>query len=219
MKTLLFAPLFLDGEERYIRNIQWIDYIMSIKPHLKFDEIYYVDNASNPDLLECFEKHINQYQLKNFIYIEKCKTRLLRNSDHGYGYWYSAFGKAVTHASLTGFSRIVHIDTDVYLLDKDICTRVNNLITGWTCFWSEMHQYPESTFQVIGKDQYKEVYEFMTRDFLKFYPNGLAELEIPWTNVIKEFKGDRYGEKNLEQTPDMDYYAQKPNDIKLKFNE
>jgi hypothetical protein len=213
-RTLLFAPLFLDGPERFERNRQWFEHIKIIKPYLDFDEIYMVDNASNPDLLEKFEKYTDYS-----INIHNCRVRLNRNSEHGYGYWYRAFGKAAKYAIDNNYDRIVHIDTDVYPLNKRILDKVNSLDTGWNCFWSEMHQYPESIFQVICYDQLQNMYDFMTGDFLKFYPNGLAEKEIPWTNIIKDFKGDRFGEKRLLQTSDMDYYCQKPNDIIVKFNE
>lgn len=218
MKTLLFAPLFLDEGERLLRNTKWIDFIMDLKNKgfLHFDEILYVDNASGDEKLKQFEKHIEQY--KNVtITIIKCKTRLSRWSQHAYGFWYSAFGKAAKYAIDNKYEKIIHIDTDVYLLKPRICDYVNNFTTGWLCFFCPMHNYPESTFQLIGKDKFETMYEFMTRDFLEFYPNDLAETRIPWTHVEKNFVGDRYGERNLQQTPDMEFYGQCAPSTKMEF--
>ena len=213
MKTLLFAPLFIDGFERFERNKQWLDYMGKWASRLNYDELYYVDNASNI----CYLFEFEQLLTPN-IKIHKFYSRLLRNTHNAYGYWYSAFAQAIKYAKQNDFDKIVHIDTDVYLLTPQIYEYVNNIRSGWSCFWSEIHQFPESTFQIICKDQFNQAETFFTRDFLKFYPDAMAEKEIPFTNVIKQFKGDRYGEKGLEQSNDMDYYGQKPNNINLVFN-
>lgn len=218
MKKLLFAPLFLDEGLRLERNKKWIDYIFSIKQHLKFDEILFIDNASGENKLKEFENHISKF--KPFpITIIKCKTRLLRKTAHAYGFWYSAFGKAAKYGIDNNFDIIIHCDSDVFPLNTKICNYINNFKSGWLAFWCFMYNYPETTFQLISKDKFEEMYEFMTRDFLRFYPDGLAELEIPFTHIEKGFNGDRFGEKQLQQQPDMDWFGQCPVETVIKFNE
>lgn len=218
MKSLLFCPLFLSEGERLQRNLKWIDYIFSIKQYLHFDEILMVDNASNPEDLLKFENHIEQYRKQVPITIIKCKTRLFRRTEHSYGFWYSAFGKAARFAKENGFDKIAHVDSDVYLLNKRICDYVNDFKEGWLAFWCQRHNYPETTFQLIGKDKFDEMYEFMTRDFLEFYPNDIAETRIPWTHVEKGFNGDRFGEGRDVQRSEHEWYGQCPVDIVLRFN-
>lgn len=218
-KTLLFAPLFIDNQERYIRNIQWLNYVISIKQHLNFNEIYYVDNVSDPNLYEKFNDNIPTTYPFFPITISEHKVRLERRSHLMYPYWYYAFGNALKYAIDNNFDKVLHLDTDFYLLNSNICDYINNIDKGWNTFWCSKHNFPEATFQLICQDKLEEAHEFYTRDFLAFYPDKPAETEIPFTNIIKEFKGDRFGEDNLEQTLDVDWYAQKPNNIKLKFNE
>lgn len=215
MKTLLFCPLFIDNQERLERNIKWFDYYYNLK-ELKWDELYMVDNASDKKLLQEFVDHVNKTDVKGTINV--CKTRLERRETHAYGYWYNAFGKAARYAKEHKFDRIIHIDSDVFVLKPELVEHINNFKEGWQAFWCSMYNYPESTFQLIGKDQFNNMYEFMTRDFLAFYPDDIAETRIPWTHVEKSFKGDRYGEKELQQDNTMSWYGQTPVKIPIKYN-
>jgi hypothetical protein len=211
MKTLLFAPMYLDDNDRLERNLKWLRYYTELKGKLHYDEIFLVDNASS-------QENINQV-LQEFpdVKIHRCKVHLGRPTTNAYGYWYSAFGIAARYAKENGFDKIVHADSDVYLFTTEICDYVNKFNSGWVSMWCEMHNYPESTFQMIGKDQFDNVYNFMTRDFLEFYPNDMAETRIPWTHVEKSFKGDRYGEKRMQQEDWMDWYGQCEVKTQMKF--
>lgn len=216
MKRLLFAPLFLDEGERLQRNIKWIDYIFSIKQHLEFDEILFVDNASS-DNLNIFESHIKKYNFP--ITIIKCDVRMSRRTSHAYSYWYRAFAKGIKYAMDNNYDALVHIDTDVYLLNNKMTDWVNSQNTGWVCQYCSMYNYPETTFQIICKDQYEKAYKWFIEDFLEFYPYAIAETKIPFTHIEKSFNGDRWGEKQLQQTKEMDWFGQCPVDTEMKFNE
>lgn len=211
MKTLLFAPCFLDEGDRLERNLKWLDYVKDLKD-LKYDHILLVDNCSSQEKLnKIIEKHPN-------ISIVSCPTNLPRLQPHGYGYWYRAFRVALEFCLVHGFERIVHIDTDVYILNKRLTDYLNNLETGWTGMYCKMHNFPETTVQVICKDNFESALTYFTEGFLKFYPYDMAETTIPWTHVEKGFKGDRYGERELPQTPDMEWYGQCPVSIKMTYN-
>lgn len=218
MKTLMFAPMYLDEGQRLDRNIKWLRYyIPMMNKELKFDQMYFVDNASSSENVEKLLAEIRQQGQFNINFYFR-EVHLPRWEMHAYGYWYVAFAKAVEYAMKNGFDKIVHIDTDVYLLNQRICDYVNSLNSGWTSMWCGMYNYPESTFQVICKDQFEKAHRWFTEDFLQFYPKDIAETRIPWTHVEKGFKGDRYGERVLQQTPDMEWYGQAPVDIHLRFN-
>mgnify|MGYP003577213788 CR=1 FL=1 len=75
--------------------------------------------------------------------------------------------------------------------------------------WSDIHKYPDTTFQIINKDQFENALQFYKEDFLAFYPAELAETKIPFTKVEPQFIGDRYGDfDNRKQTDKMDFYGQ-----------
>lgn len=215
MKTLLFAPLFLDEGERLQRNKKWIDYYIPLQEKLGYDEILFVDNASGPILKE-FEDYIKKYNNVKITIIKKT-IRLSRITEHAYSFWYRAFGEAAKYAMENSYDSIIHCDSDVYLFTDEICEYVKNIKTGWNCFYCSIHNYNETTFQVIGSNKFQKMYEFMTEEFLTFYPYKLAEHEIPFTNICKDFKGDRYGEKNLPQDDSMHWYGQCPVNIPMTF--
>ncbi len=214
MKTLLFAPCYLDGDDRLVRNLKWLSYYRDLKGTLKYDDIYMVDNASSPENLKKLEPH-----WVPDLHIHKRHIHFARWQEHAYAYWYVAFRNALEFAIENNYDKIIHVDTDVYLLTPKICDYVNNSNTGWISFWSEIHKYPDSTFQIINKDQFQNALQFYKEDFLEFYPYDLAETRIPFTKVERQFVGDRYGDfDNRKQTPEMDFYGQCLVSNKLVFN-
>lgn len=213
-KTLLFAPLFLDEGDRYQRNIKWLDYMFSIKQHINFDEILFVDNASA--LLPKFKEEIKKYNFP--INIIECKVRFTRMTIHCYGFWYRAFARGTKYAIDHNYDKLLHLDSDVYLLNTKITDWCNKQNTGWVVPYCHVYDYPETTFQIICKDQLQNAEQWFREDFLEFYPYDLAETRIPVTIVDKTWKGDRYGEQGLQQTSDMDWYGQLAVKTEIKFN-
>ncbi len=218
MKTLLFLPLFLDEGQRMERNLKWLDFIVPLKDLIGFDEILFVDNASGIEKLKEFENKIKKFEKKVKITVIKRQIRLTRWKANAYGFWYCAFAKGTKYALENNYEKIIHIDSDVYPLNQKICTYLKNLNLGWSSLYCFCHNFPETTLQVICKDQFELAHRWFTEDFLEFYPEGIAETRIPWTHVEKGFNGDRFGEKNLPQTPEMDWYGQCPVNIPMRFN-
>lgn len=211
MKTLLFTPSYLE-KGRLDRNLKWLDYYNKLKGRLKFDEILLVDNASSKQ-----NKDILKLKYPEVKLIE-CEVFIDRKPPHQYGYWYSAFGKAAKYALDNSFDKIVHLDSDVFIFSDRIVDYINNFQLGWVSQWCNIHNFPESTFQLIGSDQIKNMYEHMTRDFLAYYPQEMAETHIPFTYVEKRFIGDRFPEKGLiEQQSEWDFCGQCPLEMKVTF--
>lgn len=212
MKTLLFAPLWL-GEDRVERNKKWLYYYDGSL--IENSEVLLVDNGSDLGRLKEFEQFAST--LKTKVTIIPCHVHIPRASHREYEYWYRAFRVALVYAMENNFDKIVHIDSDVYVLNKKLCNYINGLDSGWNTFWCKRHGFPESTFQIIVKDQFMSALKFFTIDYLKIFGKDDAENVIPFTNVNKEFVGDRYGELDAEQTSEMDYYCQTPNHRVLVF--
>jgi glycosyltransferase involved in cell wall biosynthesis len=214
MKTLLFAPLWL-GEDRVERNKKWLNYYSSLNDKLEAYEILLVDNGSDEGRLKEFAQFAST--LKVPVTIISCHVHISRTSHREYEYWYRAFRVALVYAMDNKFDKILHIDSDVYVLSSRLASYINNLDSGWNTFWCRRHNFPESTFQVIVKDEFMNALKFFTIDYLKHFGKDDAENIIPFTNVNRFYVGDRYGETNTEQTNDMDFYCQTPNHRMLTF--
>lgn len=202
MKTLLFAPCYLDEGDRLQRNLKWLKYYKDLKGNLKYDDILLVDNASSISSLQELKKDHSD------IRVLESKVHLSRLTEHAYGYWFKAFRKGISYALNNGYDKIIHCDSDVFILKQELVDYVNSINSGWNCLYCSMYDYPETTFQIIGKDKFEEAYDFFLDGFLKFYPYKIAETEIPFTHVEKGFIGDRYGELNKPQTLEMAWYGQ-----------
>lgn len=217
MKTLLISPMWLDYDTGMLRHTKWLDFMLPLKNKLGFDEVFFTDNASDPTKISQI-RHQYNYQLN----IHSCTNHLPRREHLKYPYWYSALAIAARHAIEKNFNKIIYIDTDIYPLSNRLCEYTKNIKTGWTILWCHRHKFPESNYQIIGEDKIHTFHEWMSRDFLSFYPDKDAESQIPATHVEKGFVGDRYGEENnglgIDQTPEMDYYGQCPVTRKLVFN-
>ena len=214
MKTLLISPMWLDYPEAMRRHEKWLDFMLPLKNELGFTDIFFADNASSEHRLWSLQKKYG------FLY-HRSKVHVARREHLKYGYWYAALAIASRHALNNSYEKIIYIDTDMYPLSKRICEYVKALDYGWTGMYCHRHNFPETNFQIIGKDKLQDFHDFHSRDFLKFYPDLDAESQTPFTKVEKGFVGDRYGEfndgKGLDQAPEHDYYAQCPITKDLKF--
>jgi hypothetical protein len=213
MSTILFTPCILDSEERIQRNIKWLEYYIPLQDKLGYDDIVMVDNASPNENLNALSSAFPQVK---FI---KKTDRIERVGHLGYEYWYRAFREAIRYARNHAYNKIIHIDSDGFLLSNRICEDVKNLNSGWNCYWCEAHKFPDTIFQIIGSDQIDNAYNFMSTGYLPHYGKRQAEDIVPFTNVNKSFIGDRYPDKGIIiQDPNWDYCAQVPLSMNIKFN-
>lgn len=212
MRTLLISPMWLDAKDGMKRHEKWLEFILPLKDRLGFEQIYFIDNASSEDKLQYLHKKYG------FLY-HRCAIHLHRKSHLEYPYWYSALAIGARYAIDNGYDKIIHIDTDMYPLSERICQYVKDLQNGWTAFWCPKYEFPETTFQIIGKDSLQDFYNHMSRDFLQYYP-AVAEKYIPFTRVERGYIGDRYGEigNGIPQSPEMDFYGQCKEETEMRFN-
>lgn len=213
MKTLLFAPLFLDEPGRMERNLRWVKYYRTLKDHLGFDSIYMVDNASPMHMIANFEALCPDVTVRRF------RVRLVKTEPCGYGMWYRAHAEAARFAIAHGYEKIIHLDSDVFILKSRFANWIRKINEGWQTVWCDRHDFPEANIQVICGEKIIDMYEFHTQWFLNYYPHDQAERRIPFTDINRRFVGDRYGEAGLPQSDCMDFYCQATNDIELRFHE
>jgi hypothetical protein len=217
MRTLIFCTSYFDTEELYQKRYQkWIDYY-NHHPFTHDKHMYIIDDCSNLELITDDAVHtIKEDQLGNFKEVNKINLYSFHdrkglnwshNSANNEGWWRS-FCAALNIAEEYNYEKIVHIESDAFLISKRVFDYIDNLKTGWTGLWANKYYFPESCIQVICKDQFDSF-----RDFASCGPNelskkGLAEKVIPFTNIERRFVGDRYGEKIDKQMDGIDYFCQ-----------
>ena len=130
-----------------------------------------------------------------------------RNNVLDYPGWFRSFSFAAAYAKKFNYEKIIHIESDVFLLSNRILNYINNIDNGWNSFLCNRYKFPESGIQVIGKDQIDNFFNFCDKNY-DTYRNFPIETIIPFTNVECSFIGDRYGEY-LDSCPNnVDFCSQ-----------
>ena len=214
-KTLLFCTSYFDTEEKYfLRYKKWISYY-SFLPFSEDKDIFILDDGSDLSLADNLYNYIEgditeetKVEKINFYHF---KERWGSYSTANHPGWYRSFLFTYDIATTLGYDKIVLVESDLYLLSSKICKYIDDLNSGWVSFRCPTYGFPESSLQIINKDNYKKFFNFQQELLAKGLENMAsknAEWVIPFSKVETKFKGDRYGEKKAKQEPSMDYYAQ-----------
>lgn len=183
MKTLLFCTAYADSEEKWkTRYETW--YRHHKNSPLVAEKIILIDDCSptKPSFLPS----------EDFVslcpHIGYPRTSV-------YGGWYRSFGYACQYAISEGYEKIVHVESDAYLLSDRIFSFFNSVTSGWHSLWHHRNcsPYPESATQIICSDQFEKFLEFFSKPY-EVYAGETIERLIPFTENHKNFIGDRYGE-------------------------
>ena len=211
-KTLLFCTSFSDSNKKWSeRYRKWIEYY-NYKINLNFEQCLIVDDCSpivpECDDIEIFNKQKNvDIQPSAKIVLAKFETHLGRNGMLDYPGWFRGFKFAANYAKKFGFEKVIHVESDAYLLSSKIINFVNDQRVGWSCFWCSDYNFPESAIQIIGTDQIDNYLKFVNRNY-SFYKDKTIESVIPFTNIYKQFVGGRYGEKHSSLPSNVDFCCQ-----------
>lgn len=195
MRTLLFCTAYAESPEVWEnRYLPWHQHYFNSS--LKVNNLLIVDDASptRPDFLSENEYH-------------RFENRLGRQAAHVYPGWYRSFSYGVLSGFDKGFDKIIHAESDAFLLSDRIIEFVNSIESGWHTFWAPQHNLHESALQVICRDQYNSAKNFLNVIY-DSYSGICMDSILPYTHVHKHFTGDRYGDY-LDHIPqDVDYSCQ-----------
>lgn len=220
MRTLIASPCYLDGldgfgSDRLERNLKYVKWYSSLKEqgHLNFDKIILYDNASSIDNVQKLIDNTNP----NYLNIVCYKNHLARTSNLGYEYCWRFLKSMPDMIKLYQPDKILFIDSDLYILNKELCNFINKKNDGWYSFFCRKHMCPEAAFHVLNKgsfDLFLRYVENCDNDIGKMMENVL-----PFTEVVTKYVGDRYPEYgDIPQMPFMDYYAQATTKMNFTFN-
>jgi SAM-dependent methyltransferase len=124
--------------------------------------------------------------------------------------WYRSFAYGVRYGIKNNFDRIIHIEADAFLISDRAVEYFNSCVQGWVGLWCQRHSWPESTLQIINKDQFDASEAFFSLPYSAHLgpPYRSPEQLIPFTFVNKSLVGDRYGEDGNSVPIEADYVSQ-----------
>jgi hypothetical protein len=195
MKSILFCTSYIPDieawEDRYKR---WLDYyrhapIDAVKKILIDDGSPFLPPA---DMIETVAHTAPLSNTGDNVMI-RFDNNLGRQSTSAYPGWWRSFLHSISVARELGADRIIHIESDAFILSQRLADFINQTQSGWHVLWTQRHHLPETAIQVICRDQFDQFEDFKAR-----YPDlnfpDMAERLLPFSSINRTFKGDRYSE-------------------------
>lgn len=214
LKTLLFTTSYCtDNDTWQTRNKKWLDFVS--KSPLQYTKLLMLDDCSpvlpqwdNISILRTpFEGEIDD---KNVLLT--FNKNLGRHSLLDYPGWYRSYSFAAKYAYKFGYQKVIHIESDAYVLTQSMYDYINNLNTGWVTFWCKQHNFPENAIQVICEDEIYNFYKISSQPYSVFKGKDIERM-LPYTKVERNFIGDRYSEYTDTIPDNADYACQVRRDV------
>jgi hypothetical protein len=199
MRTLLFCTSYAETLGTW--DTRWGLWLKAItKSDIRFDQLLIVDDGSpvlpNWPGIEVLsigteEKANSRLTLHHF------QDRLGRNvGGQPFPGWYRSFGYAVMYGIREGFDRIIHVESDAFVISSRAVEFFNTCDRGWVSLWCRSYCWPESTLQIINSDRFESCKNFFSQPYSDHLLKSDSPIEtlLPLTSINKDFVGDRYGE-------------------------
>lgn len=196
MKTLLFCTSYAaDAETWSARYRRWVDFCLDGK--LTHDQLLLVDDGS-PQLpswrgLKTLQELPDRQPSEKMVLFH-FGNNLGRGGVVDYAGWFRSFTLAAVYARKYGFEKVVHVESDSFVFSRRMVDYINRLSTGWTTFWCPRWNFPETCIQVICQDQLESYAHLAEIPYASQLAGKPIEMLLPFTQVRKDFVGDRYGE-------------------------
>ncbi len=208
-RVLVFCTSFCPDMQTWeFRIRRWIDAIKSSS--LNYDQILIVDDGSPvlpnwPDAqILCSEDDV---AANKDIVIRHFADNLGRISHFDFPGWYRSFGYGAVFSERYQIGKVIHIESDAYLISDRIESHFNSILDGWVTLWCARHKFPEIAIQVIAGTALQAYWEFARRPYSEMAGKD-HEWAIPVTRIERTFKGDRYGEWLSYVPRDADWVTQ-----------
>jgi hypothetical protein len=123
--------------------------------------------------------------------------------------WHRSFVFALLFAEANGFARVIHVESDAFLLSDRARRFVATFSDGWAALYAPRLDVPESAVQVAAGSGLGVMAAFARRSYAALVGRS-HEREMPFTHVERGLAGDRIGEIAGAVPPGLDYAAQVP---------
>ena len=213
VKTLIFCTSYSRHRTGFVEawDERYRRWLMAIQNStLEYDQILIVDDGSPvlpdwPDLR--VTTSLSAVQPAGPVVFYHFQDNLGRHGTMDYPGWYRSFTFGIQYAEKYGFNKILHIESDAFLITRRIQRYVNNINDGWVTFLCSRHGYPETGIQIIAGSGLALVNETAKRPYEDFIGKPV-ETMLPFTRVEQRFMGERFGEFLTYVPADADWTMQ-----------
>lgn len=196
MQSIIFCTSYIKDQHAWQNRYQrWLDYydnvpIKAVKKILIDDGSPFLPPAALIDNIR-HDRCLAAAKDKNLIV--RFDDNLGRQNVATYPGWWRSFLHSVTIARNLGVDKIIHIESDAYVLSPRLVDFINDVQSGWHVLWSERYAFPETAIQIICRDQFAHFERFKHQHAALAF-GDIAERLLPFSAVERDFKGDRYAD-------------------------
>ena len=216
MRTLVYCTAYADTPSAWqTRYRRWVEALR--RSGVRFDQLLLVDDGSAalPDwgdaavVTEAEAPRPQDVVSAAPLLIYHFESRLGRASLFDFPGWYRSFAFGAAYARAQGFEKVIHLESDAFLISSRMRRYVDRAASGWTIFWTEKYGFPEIAIQVIGPDQIDALAAFCAEPYERMR-GEIHEHHFHPTHLEKGMFGDRYGETAEPIPRTADYATQVP---------
>jgi hypothetical protein len=215
MNCCLFCTSYFDqsSQDGALRYRRWLEYYSQHRRWFGADRIALIDDGSPRARIDLPVAIVSADQLLPGRFPRKpalfrFEQHLGRSDVFRFPGWWRSFTFSVSIARRYGFDKLIHIESDAFVLSARMAGHMRSLDRGWTAFWCPRYNRPESAIQVICRDSFDELVSWHERGVEFWSSNVCAERTLPFTHVCADYIGDRYGEYRRDIPAGADFSAQ-----------
>jgi hypothetical protein len=202
MKSFIFCTSSVNNQSDHhhiSRYQRWMDFYRLQLKELDADRIFLIDDGGTDyqKNYSCLEGKLPA-DLVSDLNFYRFENKMGRDSLIQFPGWWRSFLFSIDIARKYGYKKIIHIESDFFLLSEELKSFIASANSGWISLYSNFYDLPETAVQIICEDQF-ENFDKLRAKILKteFIVDDYAESIIPFTRVEKKFTGDRFGEEQV----------------------
>jgi hypothetical protein len=205
MRSFIFCTSYINESSNSLnkrRYIRWVDYYLKKMEDFGAETLFLIDDgSSNTDIgrnVDVFNSNDLPDKLESKANLIHFENNLGRPTHNDYPGWWRSFYYSIEIARKYNFDKIIHIESDFFIVSERMIEYIKNITKGWIAFYCRVHGFPETAIQIISKDAYSSLEEsYRSAAERKFKMDQIAELYFPFTRIEKKFHGDRLGQAEI----------------------
>jgi hypothetical protein len=195
------------------RWLKWHRYYSSRLAHFNAQRLFIIDDGSPKTLIpKTFTVVDAEKPLPKSLpagpIVFRFRKRLGRRSMACFPGWWRSFTFAEVIAERYGYDKIIHLESDAFVTSKRLAKVLAEATRGWLAAWCARWKFPEPAIQVICADSLSKLRLFRTKSKKYWFGEEFVEHTLPFTKILRNYKGDRYGEYLRDWPTNVDYVCQ-----------
>ena len=188
-----FCTSYFENREAWERRyLRWLDHHAKVFPGTP---LLMIDDGSpftpeDPGI--AITTDLSEMSIGERATISRFPNRLGRSAMLDYPGWFRSFTYSVEIAKRFNFKKIVHVESDAFILTRKASNYINAVTSGWTALWYPEESFAETCIQIICQDRFASLNRLRVAPYRTQYAGKLIELYLPLTHIERGLQGSRY---------------------------